>query len=787
MSSYDQMISTVFQYLNNAVKKIFYTALTLYIFSPLPAHSESISTTLNPIKIGVLANRGKEHCLDQWSATANYLTSQIPNHKFTIVPLSCKEIYHAVERNSIDFVLANPAIYVELEAYYGINRLATMENLYQKKGYNVFGGVIFCKAGRNDINNLNDLRGKSFIAVEEHSFGGWIMAYRELRDHGISPYEDLHSLRFGGTHDAVVYAVLDGKVDAGTVRTDILERMAEEGSINLDSFTVLNEHHHEIYKSDERFGFPLKHSTRLYPEWSFAKVKNTPSDLAKEVAIALLHISSDSTAARNAKIVGWTTPLNYQQVRECFKELRLGPYAVGKEVTFSDVINKYLHWILFASGALVVMLFFTAYVLKLNNALSKSKALLTKARDNLESRVKERTQELESVNREILEEVKVRKQAENEAREAHAEIGQIFNTAASGMTVIKSDFTIIKINDTFTRLLGITKKEAEERKCFEIFPSYRCDTEGCPMVQIFGGRERIEVEDIKRTKNGDEITCIITATPYKSSDGELLGIVESFQDISERKRHEIALAEFADELAQSNTELQQFAYVASHDLQEPLRMVASYVQLLARRYKGKLDDDADEFINFAVDGANRMKALIQDLLQYSRVNTKGHEFEPTDCEEVMKRTLENLQLLIEDSGAQITYDPLPTVTADRLQLVQLFQNLISNAIKFHGDNPPLVNVKSKLTDTGWLFSVQDNGIGIDSRYSDKIFDIFQRLHRNEQYKGTGIGLAVSKKIVERHGGKIWVESEPGKGSVFYFVIPFEEENIDDGQGRYASY
>jgi light-regulated signal transduction histidine kinase (bacteriophytochrome) len=256
------------------------------------------------------------------------------------------------------------------------------------------------------------------------------------------------------------------------------------------------------------------------------------------------------------------------------------------------------------------------------------------------------------------------------------------------------------------------------------------------------------------------------------------------RELAERKRAEQELKQTMAELARSNQELEQFAYVASHDLQEPLRMVASYVQLLARRYQSKLDADADEFIAYAVDGATRMQALINDLLAYSRVGTRGKPFEPTDCEAVFDQALANLQMAIEESGTVVTHDPLPTVMADATQLTQLFQNLIGNAVKFRGEESPRIHVSAERLPPlqagegrgggEWTFSVRDNGIGIDPAYHDRIFLIFQRLHTREEYPGTGIGLAVCKKIVERHGGRIWVESQLGKGSTFYFTIPMTE-------------
>jgi PAS domain S-box-containing protein len=239
--------------------------------------------------------------------------------------------------------------------------------------------------------------------------------------------------------------------------------------------------------------------------------------------------------------------------------------------------------------------------------------------------------------------------------------------------------------------------------------------------------------------------------------------------LTERKEAERALELKARELTRSNKELEEFAYVASHDLQEPLRMVSSYVQLLAKRYEGKLDKDADEFINYAVEGAARMKDLIDDLLEYSRVAPR--EKVPTDCAVIFKQVLMSLEPLIEENNATVTSGDLPTINSDPTQLAQLFLNLISNAIKFRREEPPKVHVSAEKQGNEWVFAVKDNGMGIDPQYFDRIFTVFQRLHTREKYSGTGVGLALCKKIVEGQGGRIWVESEPGVGSVFYFTLP----------------
>jgi light-regulated signal transduction histidine kinase (bacteriophytochrome) len=262
-------------------------------------------------------------------------------------------------------------------------------------------------------------------------------------------------------------------------------------------------------------------------------------------------------------------------------------------------------------------------------------------------------------------------------------------------------------------------------------------------------------------------------SPLESTEGTL--ITAAIRDISVRKRAAVVLLQKVDELKRSNEELGQFAYIASHDLQEPLRMVASYTQLLSRRYKGKLDVDADEFIAFAVDGASRMQRLIQDLLTYSRVGTKGRELRHTSSEDAFQQALVNLRGSIEGSGAVVTHDALPTVLADEMQLTQLFQNLIGNAIKYQNPGIPRVHISAAMNgQKKWSFAVQDNGLGIDPQYFERIFGMFQRLHKREEFAGTGIGLAICKKIVERHDGNISVESQLGHGSTFRFALKGSE-------------
>jgi light-regulated signal transduction histidine kinase (bacteriophytochrome) len=248
-------------------------------------------------------------------------------------------------------------------------------------------------------------------------------------------------------------------------------------------------------------------------------------------------------------------------------------------------------------------------------------------------------------------------------------------------------------------------------------------------------------------------------------------VLEAHRDISVRKEAEELLERRAEELARSNAELEQYAYVASHDLQEPLRRVASYLELLAERYKDRLDEKANKYIEYANGSAVRMKTLIDGLLTHSRVTTQGRAFERIDSQTALAGAIANLDTVIEETGARVTHDTLPTVLADPVQMVQLFQNLIGNAIKFCNGKAPQIHVSAQRSGENWIFAVRDNGIGIAPRHSKRILQIFQRLNSREAYPGTGMGLAICKKLVERHGGQIWVESQPGVGCTFLFTLP----------------
>lgn len=349
-------------------------------------------------------------------------------------------------------------------------------------------------------------------------------------------------------------------------------------------------------------------------------------------------------------------------------------------------------------------------------------------------------------------------------------LAQVFESNLEAVIIADVNGRILHVNKSVALITGFASEALIGTLLHDLLSE--CEPEMYQTLWtavISGGQWQGEI--LQKRKDGKEYLAWMNVNAVKDTSGKVTNMIAEFSDITTFKQTQDALTRRTEELANSNQELEQFAYVASHDLQEPLRMVASYTQLLARRYKDKLDDDANEFIHFAVDGATRMQALIIDLLTMSRIGTHAKQLEACESAIALERGLSNLRLAIDESGAVVTHDPMPKLTADVSQLTQLFQNLIGNAIKFRSEASPTVHVGVEKKSGEWLFSVRDNGIGIAPDYFDRIFIIFQRLHGKHEYPGTGIGLSVCKKIVDRHSGKIWIESEPGKGTVFYFTLP----------------
>ena len=455
----------------------------------LPASRAADRNPEKTVRIGVLAKRGPERCMAKWGPTAEYLTREIPGHKFVIVPLVFDEILTAVKEGNVDFVHANSAFYVKLEKLYGANRVATLKNKLGDDAFTTFGGVIFCRADKDDIKETADLRGKKFMAVDPMSFGGWLMGWRELKGNGIDPHRDFTALRFGGTHDAVVYAVLNGEADAGTVRTDTLERMADEGKIRLDDFRVI-----QVYDG-EAGQLPLLISTREYPEWPLADVRHTTDELAETVAVELVSMPADTEAARAARCAGWTVPHNYQPVHECLKELRVGPYRDFGKVTPADVVRNYWTWLLTIAAFLAALIIAIFHMARLNRNIKRAKEIL---------------------------------------RNSEAQKKAILDGITTNIAFVNEKLEILWANKAAALSVNKTPEEMIGHKCHEFWadPEEPCD--GCPAIKVV------------RTRNTEQTTMVFPdgrvwdeiGEPVFDDEGKIIGVVEIAHDITERKRAE---------------------------------------------------------------------------------------------------------------------------------------------------------------------------------------------------------------------------------------------------------
>ena len=390
------------------------------------------------------------------------------------------------------------------------------------------------------------------------------------------------------------------------------------------------------------------------------------------------------------------------------------------------------------------------------------------------------------------------KRTEMALKENEEKFREIFNRANDMITLVELEENgqpgrFLEVNDVATKRWGYSREELLKMNINEIIAS-QCRSQIAKNVSNLRENRHVTFEIVHVTKWGSKIPVEVSTHIFKFKEKEVILAIS--RDISERKQSEKQLKKLVEDLKSSNDELEQFIYSAYHDLQEPLRMVASYTQLIAHRYKDKLDSDANDFIDYAVNGVVKMQQIIHDLLEYSTVITNGGEFKPANLENALNEAILNLNVIIEGSNAKITHDPLPRIIADKEQIVKLFRNLIENAIKFKKENksPEIhISVSEDEQNNEHIFSVTDNGIGLESRYAERIFVIFQKLHTLDKYQGNGMVLAVSKRIIERHGGHIWVESKPQKGATFYFTIPYNVEHLkaehatQDFKNKYRKY
>lgn len=460
-------------------------------------------------------------------------------------------------------------------------------------------------------------------------------------------------------------------------------------------------------------------------------------------------------------------------------------YELSKEWLFphlslweSHIITVLFSTVIATIAAFLIFRKYQALLEQLTRELEerhRAQAALQAAHDELEERVQERTKELIQINEEMRKEIRDRYRAEEAMRASESKYRELVQNANSIILRMDPHGAITFFNEFAQKFFGYSEEEILGRNIVSTIvpPTDAAGQDLAAMIMAIGKNpERFSNNENENMKcNGERVWIAWTNKGILDEHGNIREILCVGNDITERKEAEALLARRTAELERSNADLEQFAYSASHDLQSPLNVIGGFADLLARRCQGKLDEKAEEFIKQIQEGVKRQKQMIKDLLDYSRVTTRGKKFESVDCSRVLDQVLTDLSLTIQEKKAVITYDNLPTVMADASQLGRVFQNLIGNALKFCREGVPQVQIGASRGQQEWRFWVRDQGIGIPPKDFERVFMMFERLHDRSEYPGTGLGLAICQKIVERHGGRIWVESEPGSGTTFWFTIP----------------
>jgi len=705
-------------------------------------HSHAWAKNDTPfVKIGVLSHRGDAKTLKMWTPTAHYLIGKLPQYDFEIIPLDFDEIEPAIKNASVDFILVNSGIYVNLEAKYGVSRLATMINSGIDSPTNIFGGVIFSRADRNDINILKDLKGKSFMAVDETSLGGFQMAWRELNILHIKPYKDFSQLKFGGIHDDVVMAVIEGKVDAGTVRTDILERMDNAGTINIDDLKIINSRQHDHFLS--------LHSTRLYPEWPFSKLKQTSPGLARQVAVALLQIPPNDPALTSGKYAGWAIPLDYHEVHGLFKELTLPPYASLEKLTITEALKRYWYWATTGIVVLFLLLSLVSIMVRHNRCLKRSQRRL------------ERQHEL------------------------------ITHSVADGIYGVDMVGNCTFVNKAMEEMTGWSAEDLIGKNQHLILHHTHEDgsphpREDCPVYQSsFDNQARFVSDDVFWKKDGNYINVEYSCTPFRGIRGKTRGSVVVFRDITARKQAQKHNQEHQRQLAHVGrlSMLGEMASGIAHELNQPLTAITTNARACVRLLEAdeKNADSCADVMEKIADQAERAGGVIQYIRHFAhkelphkkpaKISTMVNTvLDLLDREIKSKQILLNLQL---DDNAE-------WVLAQDIQIEQVILNLVRNSVDSLESVPQekrnLTIRSTKMPNNKVEIRVSDTGLGLKKVIKDQLFEPFM----TTKDQGMGLGLSISQGIIEAHGGQIEVATPLGQAGVsFYFSLPQASEQIKE--------
>ena len=749
----DNILTDLTQFRVNTRVIIRLITLIFLLVLPCSFSVAQVSDTPQPeqksTRIGVLAFRGMEQAYKMWLPTADYLSEVIPGSKFNIVPLTLDSIGNAIESGSVDFVLTNPASYADLEINYGVSRIVTLRNLRAGGAYTRFGALILTRADRDDIQTLADLKNKRFMAVHKNAFGGWWMAWKEFLNAGIDPYKDLKTIEFVGfPQDKIIRAVESGRVDAGTVRTDLLERLAIDGKVDINNFKVLNQQYSEQ--------FPFAHSTFLYPEWPFAMVKHTSRELAHKVAIALLNMEPNSEAALSAKSAGWTVPLDYQSVHDLMKDLSVGPYKNQTKISFAIVIREYWQWVLTIAVFLIFLFGLVFYMLRLNSKLKISEQDSMSQSQRIRSLYDVASKPGQTFDQQITEVlqtgcallgVEIGRLCQIDEKQQENLILNVVAPENSGIKAgIKLPLEKTFCNVTFAQDKGISvsnagKSEWKNSACYEF-----SHLETYIATPIYVNGEKFG------TINYSSLS--VRKEPFKETDMDLVRLMgRNVSVILERQKSQEQIL---------------FAKIIAEEANSDSSQRMSSVKTIVRSGKHLLQ-------------------IINDILDLSKVEANRLDIEKSQFSpfQIVSEVDSLMRKQARDHALDFHIDyifPLPDkIYSEPLRLKQILINLCSNAIKFTEQGSVRLSMKYNAELQCLDFVVTDTGIGLTSLQIDKIFNPFTQADSTttRKYGGTGLGLSLSKQLVELLGGTLKVESSLGKGSIFRFSVKTGPVTTDD--------